>query len=96
MYIKLNFKFTEMFKLSDSPDGYLGAVSLEIKQLGHEADHLLPLVAEGKNMWNCISTPPYIFMPWCLIKYRDNFTFVFHPGSYSFPHSCKSSWTKQI
>jgi len=41
--------------------------------------------AEVKNAWNCTSTPTYIFMAWCSVKYkirlhvlvkpRDNFTF---------------------
>jgi len=43
-----------------------GALSLGIKQPRHEADHSHPSSAEVKNKWN--STPPYIFMAWCLIK----------------------------
>jgi len=27
------------------------------------------------DVWSYTSTPPYIFMDWCLVKYRDNFTF---------------------
>lgn len=27
-----------------------------------------------KSTWNCISTPPYAFLAWCLIKYRDKLT----------------------
>jgi len=28
--------------------------------------------AEVKNAWSLISTPQYVFMEWCLIKYRNN------------------------
>jgi hypothetical protein len=32
---------------------------------------------EVKNVWSYICTPPtYIFIAWCLIKHRDNFTFL--------------------
>jgi hypothetical protein len=30
-----------------------------------------------KNAWSYTSTPQYIFMAWCLVKHRDNFTFTF-------------------
>jgi hypothetical protein len=26
-------------------------------------------------MWSYTSIPPYIFMMWCLVKHRNNFTF---------------------
>jgi hypothetical protein len=29
-------------------------------------------------VWRHTSTPPYIFMVWCLVKHRDNFTFTLH------------------
>jgi hypothetical protein len=29
-----------------------------------------------KNAWSYTSTPQYIFMAWCLVKRRDNFTFT--------------------
>jgi hypothetical protein len=25
-----------------------------------------------------VDTPPYVFIAWCLIKHRDNFTFTFY------------------
>jgi hypothetical protein len=31
--------------------------------------------AEVKNKWNYTSAPPYAFISWCLIKYKDDFTF---------------------
>jgi hypothetical protein len=46
----------------------LGALSLGIKQLGHEADHSPPPSAEVKNAWSYTSTPQYVFMAWCLVK----------------------------
>jgi hypothetical protein len=54
-----------------------GTVSLGVKQLRYEADHLPPSSAEVKNAWSYTSTPPYVFMAWCLVKHRDNFTFIF-------------------
>jgi hypothetical protein len=35
-----------------------GALSLGIKQLGHEADHSPPSSAQVKNVWSYTSTPP--------------------------------------
>jgi len=51
----------------------LEALSLGVKQLESEADHSPPPSAKV-NVWNYTSTPPYIFMAWCLIKHRGNFT----------------------
>jgi hypothetical protein len=31
--------------------------------------------AKVKNVWGYTSTPQYVFMSWCLVKHRDNFTF---------------------
>jgi hypothetical protein len=50
----------------------------EIKRLGREADHSVPSSAEVKNSWCYTSTPQYILKAWCLVKYRDNFTFTFY------------------
>jgi hypothetical protein len=52
------------------------ALSLGVKQPGHEADHSPPCSAEVKNVWHYTSTPQYIFMVWYLVKHRDNFTFT--------------------
>jgi len=27
-------------------------------------------------MWSYTSTPQYGFVAWCLVKHRDNFTFI--------------------
>jgi hypothetical protein len=53
----------------------LEALSLGVKQPGHEADHS-PLLVPRSRM--CGAVPPlaqYIFTEWCLVKHRDNFTF---------------------
>jgi hypothetical protein len=46
------------------------ALTLGIKRPGGEADHSPPSNAEV--------THPYVFMAWCLVKHRDNFTFSFY------------------
>jgi hypothetical protein len=48
-------------------------VGTGIKQLGCEADHSPPSMAEIKNMKNCVSIPPYIFIVWACVKHRDNY-----------------------
>jgi hypothetical protein len=45
-------------------------LSPRIKRSEREADHSLPSSAEVKNPCSCTSTPPYVDMPWCLIKHR--------------------------
>jgi hypothetical protein len=44
----------------------------------NKADHLPPSSAEVKNAWSCTSIPQYVFMAWCLVKHRDNFTFYLY------------------
>jgi len=29
------------------------------------------------RLWNYISTSPYSFIVWCLVRHRDNFNFTF-------------------
>jgi hypothetical protein len=41
-----------------------------VKRSGREADHSPPSGAEIKNAWRYTTTPPYVFMTWCLIKQR--------------------------
>jgi hypothetical protein len=53
-----------------------GALSLRVKQPGHEANLSPPSSAEFKNARSYTFTPQYVFMAWCLIKHRDNFTFT--------------------
>jgi hypothetical protein len=59
-----------------------GALSLEVKRPGHEADHSPPSSAEVKNAWSYISTPPIHLHGVVLSKRRYNFTFSWG-GSYN-------------
>jgi len=47
---------------------YPETLSPEVKRPGREADHSPPSDAEV-NAWSYTSTPPYVFMAWCLVKY---------------------------
>jgi hypothetical protein len=47
-----------------------GSLSLGVTRSGREAGHSLPSSAKVKNAWSYTSSPPYIFMAWCLIKHR--------------------------
>jgi hypothetical protein len=58
-----------------------GALSLGVKRPGGEADHSHPSSTEVKNEWSYTFTPQYVFMAWCLVKHRDNFTFTILPLS---------------
>jgi hypothetical protein len=53
-----------------------GPVSSGVKRPGLDADYLHPSSAVVKNAWRYTSAPQYVFMTWCLVKYRDNFTFT--------------------
>jgi hypothetical protein len=55
-----------------------GILSPGAKRPGHEADHSPLYSADVKNTWSDTSSPPYGFTSWCLVKYRDNFTFTFY------------------
>jgi len=44
-----------------------------VKRLGREADHSHPSSVEVRE---CVRE--YVFMAWCLVKHRDNFTFTFY------------------
>jgi hypothetical protein len=37
---------------------------------------LTPSSAEVKNAWSYTSTPQYVSMAWCLVKHRDNSTYL--------------------
>jgi hypothetical protein len=45
----------------------------QAKWPGLEADHSPPSSAKVKKVGD---TPSYVFMEWCLIKYKGNFTFL--------------------
>jgi hypothetical protein len=49
-----------------------GALTLEVKRPGREADHSPPSSAEVKNAWVYTTTPPYFFKAWCLVKHRGS------------------------
>jgi hypothetical protein len=52
-----------------------------VKWPGYGAEHSAPPSAEVKDEWRHASTLPHVFMAWCLVKHRDNFTFIFtEPG----------------
>jgi len=56
-----------------------GALSLRVKQLGHEADHSPLLSAKVKNTWNYTSAPPVGLHSMALSlkkRHRDDFTFT--------------------
>jgi hypothetical protein len=54
------------------------SLSLGVKRPGREADNSPPSSAEIKTAWSYTSTPQYVFMAWCLVKHRDNFTFYLY------------------
>jgi hypothetical protein len=41
-------------------------------------EYLPPSSAEVKNAWSYTSTPKYVFMAWCFVDLRDNFTFYLY------------------
>jgi hypothetical protein len=53
-----------------------GTFSLGIRWPGRDANHSPPVNAEVKNEWSYTSSLPYVFMPWCIVKHRDSFTFT--------------------
>jgi hypothetical protein len=46
------------------------ALTAEVKLPGRKTDHSPPSSAEAKNAWSYTATSPYVFMAWCLVKYR--------------------------
>jgi hypothetical protein len=63
------FFFTTVYTLAVGPiqppiQWVSGVLTSGIKQLGHEANHSLPPIAEV-NVWSYTSTSPYVFMEWC-------------------------------
>jgi len=51
-----------------------GVLSPWVKRQEREADYSHPSSVEVKNSWSYTSTPQYVFIAWCLVKHRDNFT----------------------
>jgi hypothetical protein len=57
----------------------------EVKQTGHEADHLLAPSAKVNYAWSYIPTPLYMFMAWCLIEKGATlllYKFLYDKGQY--------------
>jgi hypothetical protein len=73
-FVGLIFLFTTMFRptleahLASYPVGSGGSFS-ELKWPGTRAEHLPASNAKIKNVWSYTSTPPYIFMAWCLVQH---------------------------
>jgi hypothetical protein len=53
-----------------------GYISLEVNRPGREADQSPPYSTEAKNAWSYTSISQYAFIAWCLVKHRDNFTYM--------------------
>jgi hypothetical protein len=69
----------EFFSLPQRPDRLWGPLTS------------YPMCARGSfpgvkatGEWSSTSIPQYIFMVWCSVKHRGNFTFTFHSVRYSF------------
>jgi hypothetical protein len=54
----------------------LGTISLGLRRPGREVNHSPPCSTEVKKIWIYISTPPYVFMTWCLISYAQRQLYV--------------------
>jgi len=52
-----------------------GASSVGVKRPVREIDHSRPSSAEVKNAWSYYTSPPYVFIAWCLVKHKENFAF---------------------
>jgi hypothetical protein len=76
------FLFTTLSRLALGPTQPViqwvpGALSLGVKQPGHEAGHSPPSSAKVKNAWRYISTPQYAFRAWCSVKSTETTFFTF-------------------
>jgi len=63
-----------------------GALSLAVKQPGHEAGHLPLSSTEVKECMELYLHSHYVFMSLCLVKHRDNFAFTFSFFQINFVH----------
>jgi hypothetical protein len=76
-------QFSLRYRIQTGPEAYPasypmgtgrgGGLSLGVKWRGIESDNSPLSNAEVKNSWSYNSTPPYVFMAWCLVKYRIRF-----------------------
>jgi hypothetical protein len=76
------FLFTTMSRLAlgAHPASYpmctRGSLPGGLKWPGCETEHSPPSSAAVKNVWSYTATVPYVSMVSCLIKHRDNFSFL--------------------
>jgi hypothetical protein len=75
------FLFTTMFRMALGPtqppiQWVPGALSLDVKQLGREADHSPPSSAEVKECVEVYLHSQYAFMTWCLVKAQRQLYFL--------------------
>jgi hypothetical protein len=70
--------------------------SLEVKRPRREADHSPPSNAEVKTAWSYTSTPQSVYVAWCLVKYRDNFTCTFTDHCLTLTDTKKESFWKLL
>jgi len=53
-----------------------GILSQGVKQSAHETNHWPASGAKFTKAWNYVSTVPYVFMVWCIIRHWNSFTFI--------------------
>jgi hypothetical protein len=58
------FTFIRIYIVRMVPWGF----SLGVNRPWREADHSPPSSAKVNNEWSCTSSPPYVFMAWCLVR----------------------------
>jgi hypothetical protein len=74
-------------ELAQSPVKWIPrALSSGVQWPGLKARDSPPSSWEVRNAWNYTSTLPYVFMEWCSVKPRDNFTIL----SYDIMSVCPS------
>jgi hypothetical protein len=70
-----NSSLCQRVQLALGPDKPDKAFTLVVKRPRPEAEHSPPSISKVENTWSYTSTHLYVFMTWCLVKHKDNFTF---------------------
>jgi hypothetical protein len=75
MYLKYGIFFATASRLAQGPtqppiQWVQGFLSPWVRRPGREVDNSPPSSAEVKYPSSCTSSPPYVFMAWCLFKHR--------------------------
>jgi hypothetical protein len=65
-----------------------GDFFLGVKRQGREADHSPPTSAEVNKMWIYTSTPPYVFMAYCLNSFSTGTTYYINLVNFSRSELC--------